>query len=184
MSSFFLWEHDYAAKAISVDLRDFEQSYRLNDGDPLHWPSDATFQIEGRGAFADSLVNIHRIRIVSARLRDVLAEVEPKVELLRVPIVDKKKKEIEQAYFFANVLEHVDCLDLEASGVQPSRLSNNIARLTRVVIDEARVPADRQLFRIARYTKAHVVRRSLAERLTAAGVTVGILWTELGEEVE
>lgn len=167
----------------SLDLRNFEESHQLNDGERMTWPRDATFRVDGRGAFADSLLNVESIRIVSARLGDVLAEVEPKVELLRVPIIDKKKKEIEQPYFFANVLEHVDCLDLEASGVK-RKVGNAIARLRRVVIDEARVPAERQLFRIARYSKAHVVRRSLAERLTAAGVTVGIRWSELGEEVE
>ncbi|MER2564706.1 MAG: DUF1629 domain-containing protein [Myxococcaceae bacterium] len=142
---------------------------------------DATFRIEGRGAYADSLLNVESIRIVSARLGAALAEAEPKVELLRVPIIDKKTTE--QVYFFANVLEHVDCLDREASGVK-RMLGDEIARLERVVIDEARVPAERQLFRVARYSKAHVVRRSLAERLTGAGVTVGIRWTELGQEVE
>ena len=182
MSSFVLWEDDYAANAISLELRNFEESHQLNDGERMTWPHDATFRVDGRGAFADSLLNVESIRIVSARLGDVLAEVEPKVELLRVPIIDKKKK-IERPYFFANVLEHVDCLDLEASGVK-RMLGDEIARLKRVVIDEARVPAERQLFRIARYSKAHVVRRSLAERLTAAGVTVGIRWSELGEEVE
>lgn len=182
MSSFVLWEDDYGANAISLDLRDFEESHQLNAGERMTWPRDATFRIEGRGAYADSLLNVESIRIVSARLGAALAEAEPKVELLRVPIIDKKKT-TEQAYFFANVLEHVDCLDREASGVK-RMLGDEIARLERVVIDEARVPAERQLFRVARYSKAHVVRRSLAERLTAAGVTVGIRWTELGQEVE
>jgi hypothetical protein len=75
-------------------------------------------------------------------------------------------------------LDNVPCLDRTASKFEVDEDDpEEIDEMKSLVLDEARIPADRHLFRVAEFISALIVSRPLAERLTANGIT-GVRFSE------
>lgn len=187
MSDYLVWAHALVTGACALDsMKGFEDDWKLQSGERLGaLPKGALFQFdaEDRGVrLSDSLHNVDRLVVASARLRDLLeAAAVPQVEFLPVPILNHQKRPVTEPYFVVNLLSPVDCLDLDACEPRWSRLDKTeIARVKRLVIDPARIDPARTLFRPKSYRACMLVHRTLAKRIDAAGLT-GMRWLELDQ---
>jgi hypothetical protein len=117
--------------------------------------------------------------IVSARLRGVLESVNALVEYHPVVLL-KDGREFKESgdYYFANLLEKVDCFDFENSTY--TRDGEFIDKITKLAIDEGKAD-DKPLFRLARsYDVIVLASDALAQAASAAGVT-GVKFQALSE---
>jgi hypothetical protein len=74
-----------------------------------------------------------------------------------------------------------DALDRERSKPTWSTISTDVIdSVRRLVVDEARVDPQAQMFRLAHYLRPVLVRRALAEAIDAAGFT-GTAWMRLAD---
>jgi hypothetical protein len=112
------------------------------------------------------------VPIVSPKLGALLREKCPKdAELFPIQVLSPQGKVLAADYLALNPLA-VDCLDLEKCEPTWYQLaSDSIESVKRLVIDEARVPADKQLFRVTGSSAFIVLRRELAEAIEAAKCT-------------
>jgi hypothetical protein len=110
--------------------------------------------------------------IVSARTMALLqGQGAPQVEYLPVGVADHKGRSVATDCAIVNPLAVVDAIDVTASGVSWNAIQDDlIDSCQRLVIDEARVPADLQLFRLRHLEFAVIVRAGLAAALRAAGL--------------
>lgn len=148
------------------------------------FPEDAVFPMNPdfpHGiALKDSIQNIGSMVVVSPRLKDFLEQRELKaVEYLPVGLLNHKGRPVQGGkYFIVNLLDPVDCLDLDRCDAKYSNITpEDIMRVKRLVLDEAKVDTERQLFS-PKGLFAPLARRDLAEAIDAAGFT-GIRWVEL-----
>lgn len=188
MSDYVLWQHDTSLKnAISINrIANFENEFRLHEGIPLSgdFPEDVQLRMHPdrpRNTIpTDSLFNTDRVVLASPRLTEFLKEYGLKeVEYLQATVVDVKGKPTKDPYFIVNTLKNVDCLDRDASGVTYSVVvPEDIDEVERIVLDESRIDASRELFRLANYADHYFASRKLAEAVREKGFT-GIRFTEL-----
>ncbi len=117
--------------------------------------------------------------VVSRRLRDAL---EPelgasRVEFLPVKIKNHKGRFVQGDYFVMNSLDVIDAIDVGASAgefnpIAPTQLMS-VEQIVLKVLPDRPV-----MFRPANWTRLIIVRRDVAEKLLAAGMT-GLIFTEL-----
>ena len=181
-----LWRYQSSEGAcVLQDFTGLDETFRLHLGTPLgaSFPGDVAFHMHPDFPhdlmLTDSLLNSDQCLVVSARLRAALAALEPvKVEFLPVAIIDHKKRKVPDPYFIVHPIEPVDCIDRARSDVKTSRITpTKISAMKRMVLDPARVPAERTIFRLRDYWGVIVVRRAVAEALDKGGFT-GVRWLE------
>lgn len=185
--AFLMWRHDLADGAVVLkDFTGVAKKFPLHDGLSLAegFPLDAAFHMHPDHPddllLQDSLANSDMCLVVSERLkRAVQALAPPRVEYLPVGIVDHRGRRIREPYYVLHPVDPVDCIDAAASEAEFDTLLDpeSIESVQQMVLDEARVPADRQIFRLAHYWGAIVVRREFALALDAGGFT-GVRWLE------
>lgn len=110
--------------------------------------------------------------IVSSRAR-AIAEPAARdtVEWLPVGIADHKGRTVAQDYAIVNPLKVVDAIDVAASKPIWNLIQTDlIASCEQLVIDQARVPAELQMFRLRHLEHQVVLRADLAQSLEAAGL--------------
>jgi hypothetical protein len=121
----------------------------------------------------DYVQNLDRLLIVSPRLRVFLeAQQVGNVEYYPMEIRDHKGKVASDEYFIAHIMNLVDCIDVEASGVTwtgKGLATQRILVMRTLVLDPARVPEDRKLFFPRYYKRYPVVRLEFAEALAKGG---------------
>jgi hypothetical protein len=148
------------------------------------FPSTVTLEVNREHRkdkrLTDSLVNLDQMIVASSRLVALLQELAvPELEYLPVPVLDHAGQLTTDPYAIVNLLNPIDCLDVEASGARYSRIDTEaIDRVKRLVIDESRIDPTRVLFRPRSYSAVILAHRSLAARIDAAGFN-GMRWTEL-----
>ena len=75
-------------------------------------------------------------------------------------------------YFIIHQLNHPACLDeAQTQGKRAAINPNRFQLMTKMVIDEQKVAAQRNLFRVAQYPKVPLIRRELADSLRAMKFT-------------
>jgi uncharacterized protein DUF1629 len=123
----------------------------------------------------DYVQNMDRLLIVSPRLRSFLeAQQVSNVEYYPLEIKDHKGKVASDEYSVAHLINHIECIDVAASGVKwmgEGLDTQRIFRIKSLVIDPAKVPGDRTLFFPRYYDKHTILRRRLAEALRNEGFT-------------
>lgn len=184
-----IWTFSKVAHAANLhELKGLEKSFRLSKGVPLlqGFPSDVAFHMNPD--FPDDLVlpdcadNVKDALLVSERLhRFLLARGLPKVEFLPVSIIDHKGRVASRTHVIVHPVEPVPCIDLQASAyVRSEIVADKLQDVTRLVLDPARVPADRPLFKAQGLTRAVFVHRELAQAITREGFS-GVGWTEIDQ---
>lgn len=166
-------------------LTGFEDSWMLNKGYPVRpdWPDDVVFHMNPDEphelVLGDSLENNFLLLVASERLADfIAARRPPEVEILPVTILDHRGRATKARYRIVNPTGPIDCLDPERSGAERSELDpSSINAVSRLVLDEARFGRARLLFRPLGFYDVTLVRRDLAEAISAAGFT-GLRWIE------
>ncbi len=123
----------------------------------------------------DYVQNTDSLLIVSPRLREFFeAQKVSNVEYYPLEIKNHKGKVASNDYFVAHLINQVDCIDVDASGVTWSGLgleTQRIMLISQLVIDPARVPKDRALFFPRYFSEIPVLRRELAEAMKKARFT-------------
>ena len=191
-SSYVIWEQEIVEGACALSgLKGYAEDWKLLYGEPVAdaFPGKASFSMNPDYphdiALTDSLYNIDMLIVASAALRGVIeAEAPAQVEYVPVPIYNHKKRAIQEPYALVHPIDPVDCLVLDACKPTYGKIQKTeIDRVKKLVIDEARIPADRLLFRPKGYVRVILVHRRLADKIDAAGLT-GMRWVELHHHPE
>jgi uncharacterized protein DUF1629 len=190
---FVIWLYSNAVKnAMTVrKVENVEQVFELRDGvsRAADFPADATYEADPNRPhntiLTDNLFNINGFIVASSRLRRLLeGRAVPKVEYLPVIVRDHKGKVASCDYSIVHPIDPVDCIDLQQSKVKWDKIvPSDIERISRLVIDESRIPADRALFRPKAYSEVTLVRRDLAEDISRNEMT-GVRWLEVNKYPE
>jgi hypothetical protein len=111
-------------------------------------------------------------RIVSPGMRAFLQRVQPDhIEYLPVRIVDHQGRVASEQYSLVHPVGQVDCIDLEASGVDWSPLDPKlIDSCDQLIIDARRVPPERVIFRPKHLAGVILVRDDVARELSSSGL--------------
>ncbi len=160
-------------------LQGFEDEWAVGQGVSLaaNPPASLTmsmYEEEPRNTvLPDHVQNMDRLLIVSANMKTFLEGQDVNnVEYYPLEILDHKGKVASTAYFVAHLINPVDCIDVEASGVKwmgEGLSTQRIFRMRTLVLDPARVPPDRSLFFPRYYNRHPILRRDLAVALQAQG---------------
>jgi hypothetical protein len=115
---------------------------------------------------ADSIPNTWSLLAVSEPLREALAKTEERIEFYPMRIRDLKGRITKKPYFLANPIGTVDCMDRKKSEFDEDTVARGqVQRFRRLVLDESKIPADRQIFRLASQKELVLVRKDLAYEL-------------------
>lgn len=192
-SNLLVWMHSNEVKngCVLGNLSGIDSIYDLNEGVSFEgrFPSDAKYSLHAdfpnNLVLTDNLINSDGLMVVSSRLKVNLENRGLKdVEYHSVEIRDHKGRVFSKDYFILHPVKPVECLNHEASGANASLiLPSVIDNVDELVLHEEQVPLDRQLFRIAGFPDATLIRRDLAEDLNNAQFT-GFRWLELSDYPE
>jgi hypothetical protein len=156
-SNFVIWKYKSVDGAcVLQDLRGLDQTFRLNNGTPLaqEFPGDVSLHMNPDFPddllLVDNLLNSDMIIVASARLKACIeASKVEKVEYLPVSIIDHKGRVVSSEYFIVHPVEPVECIDENLSEYRVKRSDpDSIRSFKTLVLDEARIPANRALFRL------------------------------------
>jgi hypothetical protein len=184
---YLLWpnalQDPYSAVLGSVDGLDGAALIKIWNGQPwsgefpvVQFPFSPDFP--DNTVLSDNLMNKYQLIVVSERLKEFLAGRKlGLVEYQPVIVRDHKGKKTEP-YYLVNPLNPIDCLDRQASGaiVRPTE-KTQIMHVKRLVLRKDAIDPNRQLFRIANYTQARMVRRDLVAAIEK--MFVGLKFREL-----
>lgn len=167
-------------------LRNKPQEWELHEGVPVkRWfPERVIFPLsEERGIeLTDAIPNTLKLLFASERLRGFLEEHSgASMEFLPIQLQDQKDKLVPEPYSILNLLEVVECVDLEKSKYRRSEIDPNfIARFYLLVLDEARIPPQARFFRLKEKPNLIMVREDLAQALVDGDYT-GMMFLDLEE---
>lgn len=180
---FFVWGCRNEENSTQLaDLEGVDRPWDLVAGIPLAgtwgeavYPMDPTYP--DHIALFDGVDTIEGLVVVSKAIRDFLAGRAPAgIEFLPIGIRNHKGRIASRDYAILNPHPLQDALDVAASGPTYSRIrKTDISEVERLVIDPDRVAPEVEVFRLAAFTDVVVVRRRLAEAMTAEGFR-GIRW--------
>jgi hypothetical protein len=169
-------------------LQGYEDSWELTEGEALakSWKNNVRFSMDPdyprNTVLTDCLINVNNLIVGSERLKKLL-EVErvSGVEFLPVQILDHKGKKISASYWIVSPVAPVDCIDKQKSRLKWSKIDKTrISNISKLVIDESLIPAQRPLFRVAGSAALILVSNDLAKKIDAAGLT-NIVWEPIAK---
>jgi hypothetical protein len=179
-SNLLLWRPGEIKQGVCKlkGLSGVEDDFELDEGISRldGWRDDASSAMSPRYpkdlGLADSLYGAGYL-VVSAAVRKLLEEAAvARVEYLPLRIINHKGKVASADYCIVNPLAVVDCIDATASVVKENPLDpGNYSGCKQLVLRETEVPAELAVFRCLHWPAVIVVRKSLADRMTAAGLT-------------
>jgi hypothetical protein len=134
----------------------------------------------------DSIPNTLNILVVSGRLRSLLESTGGAIEFYPVRIRNLKGRMVKDSYYIANPIGWVDCMDRARSDFDESPVvRGQVRRFRRLVLNDQKIPDDRQLFRLATQKELVLVRKDLAYEIYRVHECRGMLFQKLetfGEE--
>ncbi|MBV1856961.1 MAG: hypothetical protein KUG77_01025 [Nannocystaceae bacterium] len=176
MTNYLAWLHKIVPKACSLyHFEGFEKSHLLTEGIRVSalYPDGVYFDMHPDRPrdvlLVDSLFNTDNELVLSERLvAFLLGKSLPNLEFLPVKIMDHKGNFIDEKYSIMNVLEHQDCLDVDASEPEVSTINDKtIESVEQLVLVEGKVDDSFQIFRIANFAATTLVEESLARAIEA-----------------
>jgi hypothetical protein len=179
-SEFAVWHYESVPHAaVFTDLRNFEYINLFDSGKPLAatFPADVALHMDpdfpNDLLLPDSVGNSLQLNVASQRLADVLrAEALPELEYLPLTIVDHKGRVASATHVIVHPVGLVDCIDLEQSVYKPNSIvPGKLSRVKKLVLDAARVPPGRMVFKCKGYGEPTIIRKALAAKLMAHGFT-------------
>ena len=179
-TGFLAWRPGTAKDRICKlkSLSGAEDSFEIDEGiSRLNgWPEDVHAKMDPRfpkdTGLADSLPGASFI-VVSQKTRQFLEDEKvPRIEFLPMKILDLKGGVASADYFVVNPLTIVDCIDPDASGVEMDSLDKGaFCGCEQLILREVAIPADVPVFRFEHWRQVIGIRRELADRMKAAGLT-------------
>lgn len=169
--------------AVLKKLAGLEKAFRLQNGTHLQdvFPGDVGYHMHpdfpNDIALMDNMLNLDKVIVASPRLAAAVKQRKPaKVEYLPLAIIDHKGRAASKDYAIVHPVEPVDAIDREKSVFKEGViLPGSIESFERLVLDESRIPEDRQLFKLKGFREITLVRRDLADALDAKKFT-GLTW--------
>jgi hypothetical protein len=134
---------------------------------------------------ADVIANALGYLMVSGRGKAFLeAHAGAQIEYLRFTLLNHKARIASEDCYIANVLGTVDCVDRhrtqgDVSAVEPGEYLG----ISRLVLDDRRIPEHAKLFRIASQPQTLIVRDDLRAAMEAEPLT-GVTFLELDTDVD
>jgi hypothetical protein len=170
------------------DLDNVDDDFELKKGVPRAdgFPENAVMSMDAEYpkaiALADNIHNTCRLIVVSQRLKEFFDQRNLKnVEFLPVRIMNHKNRLASKDYFIINPIRPQECLDIKKSGCTWSDIiKDDIDEIKRLVLDEKRLDPEVAMFRLKHFYKPVLVKRELADAITAEGFT-GLRWIELSD---
>ena len=187
--NYLIWKYKSVPHACALrDLVGLEKQFRLRQGISLQkdFPGDVAFHMHpdypNDLLLVDNALNQKRIIVASRKLKEfVEARAIPHVEYLQVGIVDHRGRKASSDYFVIHPIHPVDCVDKKRSLFERDDINpENFSSFERLVIDESRIPTDRELFRLSGFSDITLARRDLAEALDAARFS-GLGWLRIAD---
>jgi len=125
---------------------------------------------------ADVILNAIGYFLVSERMKGLLLEhAQGEIEYLPIRLINHKGRVEKAACFFANVIGKQDCADRARSEGVTSKLDDEFISCDKLVLDPAKIPRDRNIFRTTLYPTHIVVRDDLRAKIEGAKMTVRFL---------
>ena len=169
-------------------VHDEDDELMLVEGAPVLGTTSGALRAEAQAYSRKKLEDFARsqahVMLVSPKAREVIeafAPGLPGVEWLPVELVSSSGKAVtKKSYHVLHLIDHVDALDPAASGASYSFICpGDIDDVEQLVIDPAKIPQDRPIFRLAHYTYPIFFSRALAEKIQEAGLS-GVGFGEIG----
>jgi hypothetical protein len=172
--------------AVLKKLTGVEKVFRLQNGTHVEdgFPADVAYHMHpdfpNDIALVDNMLNLDKVIVASPRLTQAVKRRKaPHIEYLPLAIVDHKGRAASKDYFIINPVDPVDCIDRTRSVFEEDDiLPGNIESFKKLVLDESRIPADRQLFKLRGFWDITLVRRDLADAIDAEKFT-GVTWQRI-----
>lgn len=123
------------------------------------------------GALADSIPNSWNLTVINESLRGLVASSGSDLELLPAEVRDVHRRLVSTSYCVLNILTRHRCVDLSRSQYYPDFEVGQIADLVEAVLDESRIGAPNQLFRLDEAPTVVIVHEDLCRRIERAGAT-------------
>jgi hypothetical protein len=186
-SDWLIWDAVYQPGfCVCTTLQGYEEAFKLKRGSPVGeaFPEDAHFDMNPDFPddikLGDNIKNTGGFILVSKALRDLLETAgASNLEYLAVRIINHKGRLASADYFIINPLAVYDAIDFAQSVVKRNNINpDSLSSVSKLVIDPSKVPPEATLFRLKAFERRVVVRRQVADRLTAAGL-VGIGFTDV-----
>jgi len=171
-----------------LHIEDCDNDYLLDQATPLseQFPAQARIRMNpnfaDRLVLGDSIASGNNILVLNTRARAFFDEQGVNnVEWLPVPVLNHKKKPVKEPYFIANILTTADCIDKAKSTLGWNPIDpEQIDTAEKLVLDEAKLPTDLNLFRPLHLHYCMLIRRNLADAILAKGLT-GFMFTEVAQ---
>ena len=180
MTNLLVWRPGQIKNGICKlrGLNGVENDFELDEGISRveGWPDDASSAMSPRYpkdiGLADSLYGAGFL-VASAAVRKLLDDASvARVEYLPLRIINHKGRVASADYFIVNPLAVVDCIDAAASVVKENPLDpGSYSGCKQLVLRDSEVPPELAVFRCLHWPAVIVVRKSLADQMTAAGLT-------------
>ncbi len=192
MSEFLIVQRTEDERPWSVDgfTPAVPRYFRLRKGVRLlpEYPANVVLDLAETGGDmrVDFIRNHDRVVLASSRAREVLVAggaVEEQVEYLPVTLRDKKKRVLDTQYFIVNPVVNVACMDRKRSEHSTYSNSDQIMHIERLYLDDAQIPKDTPIFRLAEDKKLILIRRDLLAAIQGAGL-VGLHAVPQGEAIQ
>ncbi len=151
------------------------------------FPGDACFHMDdslpkSRIAMADNIRNISNLVVVSKKHMEFIKSHDPEsVEFLPVSIIDHKGLVASSEYFVVHPLIVQNCIDLKKTkNIRWSSLNSKFILSWRgkMVLDDEQMNNNLLFFRLKYKPKLIMIRRDLAESITAEGFS-GIYFEDI-----
>ncbi|QSQ20742.1 hypothetical protein JY651_36755 [Pyxidicoccus parkwayensis] len=155
-------------------LRNEPKEWELHEGVSVrHWfPKNVIFPLADDWGIelTDSIPNSLNLLFASERLKVFLEEHSgARIEFLPIQLQNQKDRLVPEPYYLLNLLEVVECVDLEKSKFRRSAMDPEfIAWFNHLVLDEARIPPQAKLFRLKEKPNLILVREDLAQTIIDA----------------
>jgi hypothetical protein len=181
--NYVVWRfHDVPNSCVLDELSGVPKMFQIRKGIPRaeEFPPDARFTLDpdypNDTLLVDAFDNVYRMVVISAALKTFLEGRQLlNVEFLPVTIVDHKGK-AKASYFIVHPICPVECLDFVASGADWDTVNKDtIDTVERLVLNADKIDPNLQIFKIKFFYDYLMVRRDLADAITAQGFT-GIEW--------
>ncbi len=97
------------------------------------------------------LPNSDNLKIVNTKFKEVLQqEAKANIEFHPLKVRDQKGVILDEIYWIANLLDHIECTDLENSSLRYSKIvETQVRRFYRLVLDYNKIPEGTMIFRLA-----------------------------------
>jgi hypothetical protein len=167
-------------------MRNHPDEYLLHRGVSVKswFPEEPIFHLAGeRGMeLTDSLPNALNLIFTSTRLKAFMEKHSgANLEFLPIRIRDHKERLVQEQYYIMNLLDTMDCVDLEKSKFSRSAMNpERIMTFYLLVLDESRIPKEKKIFRLKEKPDLVIVREDLAQDILDADYN-GMTFLEMEE---